>query len=341
MSTPVADDVLALLKTLPNLSLIGLHFHIGSQITDMSVFKNLCLKVNEIQQWFTSRNIKIDNLNLGGGLGVNYHEPDTDAIPDFTTYFDIFREFLKPEPGQQVHFELGRALVALGARHLEVQQPGRVAILEELRAAGEVSPHRGPDAREQLTAHELHIAQLAAEGLTNRQIGERMFLAEKTVKNYVSHLLAKLGLERRTQAAVLATELRGPALWVTFDRPQAHNAMTFAMYDRLVEHCEAVDADDHLPGEGPGCEVDGPDVLPLEEAGELLVEQGVGVEEHDQAAGQPATGTTPGDGCCTGRPATSAWLVPRWSPRGARVRRCCARHRVAASSRRGLRRGWR
>ena len=60
-----------------------------------------------------------------------------------------------------------------------------------------------------LTEQERKVLELIGEGLTNRQIGERMFLAEKTVKNYVSHLLAKLGLERRTQAAVLATELRG------------------------------------------------------------------------------------------------------------------------------------
>ena len=59
-----------------------------------------------------------------------------------------------------------------------------------------------------LTEQERRVLELIGEGLTNRQIGERMFLAEKTVKNYVSHLLAKLGLERRTQAAVLATELR-------------------------------------------------------------------------------------------------------------------------------------
>jgi diaminopimelate decarboxylase len=100
------------LPTLSNLQLVGLHFHIGSQITELSVFKQLCLRVNEIQEWFLSRNIKVEHLNLGGGLGVNYHEPDSDAIPDFATYFGIFNEFLKPEPGQQVHFELGRALVA-------------------------------------------------------------------------------------------------------------------------------------------------------------------------------------------------------------------------------------
>ncbi len=59
-----------------------------------------------------------------------------------------------------------------------------------------------------LTEQERRILELIGEGLTNRQIGERMFLAEKTVKNYVSSLLAKLGLERRTQVAVLATEVR-------------------------------------------------------------------------------------------------------------------------------------
>ncbi|WP_239562105.1 response regulator [Saccharothrix algeriensis] len=61
-----------------------------------------------------------------------------------------------------------------------------------------------------LTEQERAVFDLIGEGLTNRQIAERMFLAEKTVKNYVSHLLAKLGLERRTQAAVLATRLRKP-----------------------------------------------------------------------------------------------------------------------------------
>ena len=70
----------------------------------------------------------------------------------------------------------------------------------------------GPEEHEELqklTEQERKILALIAEGLTNRQIGERMFLAEKTVKNYVSSILAKLGLERRTQAAVLASKLLG------------------------------------------------------------------------------------------------------------------------------------
>jgi two-component system, NarL family, response regulator DevR len=79
-------------------------------------------------------------------------------------------------------------------------------VLERVRNGPATAPELAD-----LTEQELKLLSLIAEGLTNRQIGERMFLAEKTVKNYVSHLLAKLGMERRTQAAVLATELRGPA----------------------------------------------------------------------------------------------------------------------------------
>ena len=101
-----------LLPTWQNLELIGLHFHIGSQITDMKVFKQLCVRVNEIQEWFLGRGIKVQHLNVGGGLGVDYYEPEANPIPDFKTYFGIFNQFLKPEPGQEVHFELGRSLVA-------------------------------------------------------------------------------------------------------------------------------------------------------------------------------------------------------------------------------------
>jgi len=77
------------------------------------------------------------------------------------------------------------------------------AVLERMRTAAE---RKGPVA--ELSEQERTVLALIGEGLTNREIGERMFLAEKTVKNYVSHLLAKLGMQRRTQAAILATELR-------------------------------------------------------------------------------------------------------------------------------------
>lgn len=92
-------------------------------------------------------------------------------------------------------------LVAAGQSLLD---PRATALaVQRLRAAAE---RTGPAAA--LSAQERTVLTLIGEGLTNRQIGERMFLAEKTVKNYVSHVLAKLGLQRRTQAAVLATELR-------------------------------------------------------------------------------------------------------------------------------------
>jgi diaminopimelate decarboxylase len=106
------DEVLNLLNNLPSVDFIGLHFHIGSQITDLSVFKNLCLRVNELNQYLASKRITPKIINVGGGLGINYQEPDTQAIPDFEAYFGLFNQFLEVQPGQEVHFELGRALVA-------------------------------------------------------------------------------------------------------------------------------------------------------------------------------------------------------------------------------------
>ncbi len=106
------DNVLNSVKKCKHVSLVGLHFHIGSQVTDLGVYKTLCLRVNEIQQWFSDRNIYVPNLNLGGGLGIDYYNPDKNAIVDFDKYFGIFRQFLKVNPGQKLHTEPGRALVA-------------------------------------------------------------------------------------------------------------------------------------------------------------------------------------------------------------------------------------
>lgn len=106
------ESVLDQIKTLPNIDLIGIHFHIGSQITNMNVFQRLCERVNEIQDWFDARGLQLPHLNVGGGLGVDYHHPDENPMPDFETYFGIFHQHLQVRPGQQVHFELGRALVA-------------------------------------------------------------------------------------------------------------------------------------------------------------------------------------------------------------------------------------
>lgn len=106
------DDVIALLKKLPNLKLIGIHFHIGSQITDLSPFKKLCQRVNEINQWFLHKGYDLKIINVGGGLGINYKEPDKENIVSYETFFNVFKEFLEVRPNQEVHFELGRAIVA-------------------------------------------------------------------------------------------------------------------------------------------------------------------------------------------------------------------------------------
>lgn len=106
------DKVTDLVKTLRNIDLVGIHFHIGSQITDMTPFQDLCVKVNEIQEHFESRGVALMHINVGGGLGVNYEHPNHFPVPDFAAYFKIFREHLTLRPGQTLHFELGRAVVA-------------------------------------------------------------------------------------------------------------------------------------------------------------------------------------------------------------------------------------
>ncbi len=103
-------DCAETLKKCAHLEFIGIHFHIGSQITNLDVYKNLCVRVNEFAQWFEERGFMIKVLNVGGGLGIDYHQPDQ-QIPDFEAYFNIFNEFLTVRSNQEVHFELGRALV--------------------------------------------------------------------------------------------------------------------------------------------------------------------------------------------------------------------------------------
>ncbi len=105
------EDVFELVKSCENIELIGIHFHIGSQITDLGVFKNLCSRVNHFNKWFMDRGMILPHINVGGGLGVDYHHPDDNPICDFETYFGIFNEFLELRPSQKLHFELGRALV--------------------------------------------------------------------------------------------------------------------------------------------------------------------------------------------------------------------------------------
>jgi diaminopimelate decarboxylase len=109
------NDVAETLRKCANLKFLGIHFHIGSQITDMEVYRSLCIRINEMQDWFENHGFAIKILNTGGGLGVDYYNPDTNGIPDFESYFKVFSKFLNVKPGQEVHFELGRALVAQSA----------------------------------------------------------------------------------------------------------------------------------------------------------------------------------------------------------------------------------
>lgn len=106
------EDVVKQTRTLKNIRIAGIHFHIGSQITDLDAFKSLCLRANEIQSWFISHQIQLEHVNVGGGLGVDYHDPDKNSIPDFASYFSLFGQFLELRPGQTLHFEIGRAIVA-------------------------------------------------------------------------------------------------------------------------------------------------------------------------------------------------------------------------------------
>ena len=95
-----------------NVKVVGLHFHIGSQILDMGDFEALCNRVNELQLELERHCIKVEHINVGGGLGVDYQHPNRVSIPDFKSYFDTYAKKLKLRPGQTLHFELGRAVVA-------------------------------------------------------------------------------------------------------------------------------------------------------------------------------------------------------------------------------------
>lgn len=91
---------------------IGLHFHIGSQILDMGDFKALCNRINDLQDTLERHHVKVENINVGGGLGISYDHPNREPIPDFKSYFSTYARHLRLRPGQRVHFELGRAVVA-------------------------------------------------------------------------------------------------------------------------------------------------------------------------------------------------------------------------------------
>ena len=109
LNTWELSEVLDRMMSLKNVRLTGIHFHIGSQITKMTVFQSLCARINELQEWFASRNVNLEIINVGGGLGIDYTDPE--KTPNFNEYFALIREFVKLRPGQQLHTEPGRSLI--------------------------------------------------------------------------------------------------------------------------------------------------------------------------------------------------------------------------------------
>lgn len=103
------EEVIKRLSSFKNIRLTGIHFHIGSQISRMTVFKSLCTRINELQVWFAARNIDLKIINVGGGLGIDYENPDKD--PRFQEYFSLLNEFIELMPGQELHMEPGRSII--------------------------------------------------------------------------------------------------------------------------------------------------------------------------------------------------------------------------------------
>lgn len=95
-----------------HIQFMGLHCHIGSQITDMSVFASLAERMNNLVDRVEALGVAVPHINVGGGLGILYEHPNHFPIPDFRAYFTTFNKHLHRKAGQTVHFELGRAIVA-------------------------------------------------------------------------------------------------------------------------------------------------------------------------------------------------------------------------------------
>lgn len=112
ISMETLGEVAAKAIQMKGIELQGLHFHIGSQITVNEPFRLLCDKINSLQERFEAQGISFKTINVGGGLGVDYDNPDRNPIPDFKAYFDVFADNLKLRDGQELHFELGRSIVA-------------------------------------------------------------------------------------------------------------------------------------------------------------------------------------------------------------------------------------
>ena len=112
---PVEDAVKAvrIAAGMANVRYRGLHFHIGSNVLNMEEFVPLCVRINELQCLIEAEGLPVaEIINVGGGLGVSYEEPDSYPVPDFDGYVDVYRQHLELRPGQQLYFEPGRSVVA-------------------------------------------------------------------------------------------------------------------------------------------------------------------------------------------------------------------------------------
>ena len=105
------NRVIDLALQMQHIRFVGLHFHIGSQILDMGDFTALCNRINELQEKLYARQIIVEHINVGGGLGIDYEHPNRCPIPDFAAYFATYHKHLKLRPQQTLHFELGRSVV--------------------------------------------------------------------------------------------------------------------------------------------------------------------------------------------------------------------------------------
>ena len=107
------EAAIDILKGSKALDFKGLHFHIGSQITDVeSVYSLECERAAEIVEWFEAHGMEVGSIDLGGGLGVDYDEPDENSVPDFEKWFRIIDKKLRRRPEQSVSIEPGRSMVA-------------------------------------------------------------------------------------------------------------------------------------------------------------------------------------------------------------------------------------
>ena len=120
------EHIIQKTEQLCHIRVLGLHFHIGSQILEMDDFIALCQRINQLIEQLRQAHHRIEHINVGGGLGIDYEHPDKHPIPNFSSYFNTYAKYLNLSDGQQLHFELGRAVVgqcgSLVTRVLYVKQ---------------------------------------------------------------------------------------------------------------------------------------------------------------------------------------------------------------------------